>query len=78
MWVRNRYTGPGGGLYTGPGGGLYTGPGGGLYRGPGGGLYEGPDYKPYMSNWPPRDYLIKYMLENGFEQYVKYMCKHGF
>ena len=28
MWVRNRYTGPGGGLYTGPGGGLYTGTGG--------------------------------------------------
>lgn len=28
MWVRNRYTGPGGGLYTGPGGGAYTGSGG--------------------------------------------------
>ena len=37
MWVRNRYTGPGGGLYTGPGGGLYTGPGGGAYTGPDGG-----------------------------------------
>ena len=42
MWVRNRYTGPGGGLYTGPGGGLYTGPGGGAYTGPDGGLYTGP------------------------------------
>ena len=42
MWVRNRYTGPGGGLYTGPGGGMYTGPNGGAYTGPGGGLYAGP------------------------------------
>lgn len=25
-WVRNMYTGPGGGAYTGPGGGMYTGP----------------------------------------------------
>jgi len=42
MWIRNKYTGPGGGLYTGPGGGMYTGPGGGMYTGPGGGLYTGP------------------------------------
>jgi len=32
MWVRNMYTGPGGGACTGPGGGMYTGPGGGLIR----------------------------------------------
>ena len=42
IWVRNMYTGPGGGAYTGPGGGLYTGPGGGAYTGPGGGAYTGP------------------------------------
>jgi hypothetical protein len=41
-WVRDRYTGPGGGMYTGPGGGMYTGPGGGAYTGPGGGAYTGP------------------------------------
>jgi hypothetical protein len=38
LWVRNMYTGPGGGAYTGPGGGMYTGPGGGAYTGPGGGV----------------------------------------
>ncbi|MCW3060047.1 MAG: hypothetical protein JWQ02_1868 [Capsulimonas sp.] len=41
-WLRDSYTGLGGGLYTGPGGGMYSGPGGGAYSGPGGGLYEGP------------------------------------
>ncbi len=41
-WVRNMYTGPGGGAYTGPGGGMYTGPGGGAYTVPGGGMYSGP------------------------------------
>jgi len=41
-WLRDSYTGPGGGLYTGPGGGMYTGPGGGAYSGPGGGMYSGP------------------------------------
>lgn len=42
VWVRNMYTGPGGGAYTGPGGGMYTGLGGGAYTGPGGGMYSGP------------------------------------
>ncbi|MEO7717226.1 MAG: hypothetical protein ABIY70_13575 [Capsulimonas sp.] len=42
-WLRDSYTGPGGGLYTGPGGGLYEGPGGGAYSGPSGGMYSGPD-----------------------------------
>jgi hypothetical protein len=42
VWVRDQYTGPGGGRYTGPGGGMYTGPGGGAYTGPDGGLYTGP------------------------------------
>lgn len=37
---------------------IVTGPGGGLYTGPGGGLYTGPDDNPYMSNWPPREYLL--------------------
>jgi hypothetical protein len=41
-WLRDLYTGPGGGAYTGPGGGMYTGPGGGAYTGPGGGMYTGP------------------------------------
>lgn len=53
MWVRNMYTGPGGGAYTGPGGGMYTGPDGGAYTGPGGGMYTGPDSKPYMAIHPP-------------------------
>ena len=42
MWVRNMYSGPGGGAYTGPDGGMYTGPGGGAYTGPDGGMYTGP------------------------------------
>ena len=62
MWPRNRYTGPGGGLYTGPGGGLYT----------------GPDSVPYMSNWPPRDYLLKYLVDNHMDYYVRYLLDHGF
>jgi hypothetical protein len=41
-WIRDQYSGPGGGRYTGPGGGSYTGPGGGAYTGPGGGMYTGP------------------------------------
>lgn len=41
-WLRDRYSGPDGGLYTGPGGGMYTGPGGGAYTGPDGGAYTGP------------------------------------
>ena len=44
LWVRNMYTGPGGGAYTGPGGGMYTGPGGGMYT--------GPDSNPYMAKHP--------------------------
>ena len=86
MWVRNRYTGPGGGLYTGPGGGLYTGPGGGAYTGPGGGLYEGPggglytgpDDNPYMSNWPPREYLLKALKKAGQTNIIQFMLNHGF
>ena len=94
MWSRNKYSGPGGGLYTGPGGGLYTGPGGGassdpggglytgpgggLYTGPGGGLYTGYDLNPYMSNWPPRNYLLKYLVTHGFEYYANYLEKNGY
>lgn len=66
LWVRNMYTGlgggaytgPGGGMYSGPGGGAYTGPGGGLYTGPGGGMYTGPDSKPYMAIHPPWPLLV--------------------
>ena len=73
MWVRNMYTGPGGGMYTGPGGGaytgpgggLYTGPGGGLYTGPGGGLYTGPDSKPYMANHPAWPIFAKELKKIG-------------
>ena len=62
MWPRNRYTGPGGGLYTGPGGGLYT----------------GPDKNPYKSNWPPREYLLRYMKELNMKDYIEYMLSMGF
>jgi hypothetical protein len=41
LWVRNMYTGVGGGAYTGVGGGMYTGVGGGAYTGVGGGMYTG-------------------------------------
>ena len=94
MWPRNRYTGLGGGLYTGLGGGLYTGPGGGASTGPGGGLYTGPggglfngvsgglwagyDTNPYMSNWPPREYLLEYMKYKHLDYYIDYMLMHGF
>ena len=78
MWVRNRYTGPGGGLYTGPGGGLYTGPGGGLYTGPGGGLYTGPDDNPYMSNWPPREYLLRALSDAGMTSIIQLLINNGF
>ena len=63
MWVRN--------LYTGPGGGLYTGPGGGLYTGPGGGLYTGPDANPYMSNIPPWHIFIKELRSRGYIDIAK-------
>ena len=73
MWVRNMYTGPGGGAYTGPGGGLYTGPGGGAYTGPGGGLYTGPsggmytgpDLTPYRAIHPPWPIFAKELRNIG-------------
>ena len=84
MWVRNRYTGPGGGaytgpgggLYTGPGGGLYTGPGGGLYTGPGGGLYTGPDSSPYMSNIPPLEVFLKELEKRNLYHYANIIKNH--
>ena len=48
------------------------------YRGLGGGLYTGPDLEPYMSNWPPRKYLLEYMSKHNLKNYVDYMIKHGF
>ena len=62
MWPRNKYAGPGGGLYTGPGGGLYT----------------VPDANPYKSNWPPRDYLLKYLKQFNLEYYIDILIKNGF
>ena len=78
MWLRDRYTGlgggrytgPDGGLYTGPGGGAYTGPGGGLYTGPGGGLYTGPCESPYRSNWPPIHVLIEHLERISYQQHA--------
>lgn len=64
-WLRDQYTGPGGGLYTGPGGGMYTGPGGGAYTGSGGGMYTGPSENPYRNNQPPKKVLVEYLRENG-------------
>lgn len=54
MWVRNRYTGPGGGFYT------------------------GPDDNPYMSNWPPREYLLKALKKAGQTNIIQFMLNHGF
>ena len=50
MWVRNKYTGPGGGMYTGPGGGMYT----------------GADSNPYMSNIPPWHIFIRELEKRGY------------
>ena len=72
------YTGPGGGLYTGPGGGLYTGPGGGLYTGPGGGLYTGACENHYLSNWPPPEILLNYLMNNGFKNIAEHLISIGF
>jgi hypothetical protein len=70
------YTGPEGGLYRGPGGGLYSGPDGGLFSGPGGGLYAGPCDHPYQSIQPPRDALIDYLANNGFERFAELLRRH--
>lgn len=86
MWSRDKYVGPGGGLYAGPGGGLYTGPGGGaytgpgggLYTGPGGGLYAGPTENHYMSNHPPRDVFLKYLIDNNMDDIVRILLQAGY
>jgi hypothetical protein len=73
MWVRNMYTGVGGGMYTGVGGGMYTGVGGGLYTGVGGGLYSGPgggmytepDSNPYRAIHPPWPIFAKELRKIG-------------
>ena len=59
-WVRNMYTGPGGGAYTGPGGGMYTGPGGGMYT--------GPDAEPYMAIHPPFPLFAKELHKIGMHR----------
>ena len=93
-WPRDRYAGPGGGLYMGPGGGLYEGPGGGAYAGPGGGLYAGPGGglyagpggglyagacdNHYRSNWPPREYLLKYLRRLNLTNILRILEQYGF
>ena len=75
-WIRDQYTGPGGGLYTGPGGGLYTGPGGGLYTGPGGGMYTGSCNNPYRSNIPPWSELIEYLDNYNIKDLAKLIRRY--
>ena len=70
------YTGPGGGLYTGPGGGMYTGPGGGLYTGPGGGMYSGPCSDPYRINQPPRAILLQFLRQNCMDDLADLLERH--
>lgn len=70
-WLRNQYSGPGGGLHTGPRGGVYTGPRGGLYTGPGGGMYTGPDSDPYMSNIPPWLVFIRELEARGLHHFAQ-------
>lgn len=60
MWIRNMYTGVGGGLYTGPGGGLFTGPGGGMYT--------GPDSNPYRAKHPAWPIFAKELRKIGMMQ----------
>jgi hypothetical protein len=48
------------------------------YTGHGGGLYTGPEDKPYMSNCPPRDYLLNYMQKNNMIKIIQNMIDNGF
>jgi len=83
-WLRDQYTGPGGGLYTGPGGGMYTGPGGGaytgpgggMYTGPGGGMYNGPCATPYRSNIPPWTVLVNHLRTIGLTDLADLIQQH--
>ena len=76
MWVRNMYSGPGGGMYTGLGGGMYAGLSGGAYTGMGGGLYTGlgggmctrPDSRPYKAIHPPFPIFAKELRKIGMYQ----------
>lgn len=69
-WLRDAYSGPGGGMYTGPDGGMYTGPGGGAYTGPGGGAYSGPPTSLSRRNWPPIPMLLEFLRQNGLDFYA--------
>ena len=38
----------------------------------------GPDLKPYMSNWPPREYLLEYLSTHDMKHYAEYLLRWGF
>jgi hypothetical protein len=38
----------------------------------------GPSSHPYMSNWPTRESLLKYLVDRHMDHYLEYLLSHGF